>query len=264
MVKRRTGSAATRVRWSRRELLLAMHLYQRIEFGKQHQGNPEVVALARVLARTPSSVAMKLNNLTSLDPAERARGVKGLDGASELDRAIWAEFHNGCDAALEAEGLWQQALLAEGVNEDLVPDEPRPFAGSATESKAERTVRTAQRYFQRMILSNFRGRCCITGTPVRELLIASHIVPWSEDRANRLNSRNGLCLARTQDAAFERGLIAIDDDYRLLVSTRLREHYDLPAIRAGFAEYEGKRLGEPVKNLPDPELLRRHRKRFRG
>lgn len=35
---------------------------------------------------------MKLNNFTSLDPAEAARGIKGLSGASQLDREVWQAF----------------------------------------------------------------------------------------------------------------------------------------------------------------------------
>lgn len=207
---------------------------------------------------------MKLNNLTSLDPAERARDVKGLDGASALDRAVWSEFHADSNVVLEAEQVWQRSCGAPQERETSREGPQRPFAGARTESWAARKQRNGQQYFQRMVFANYGARCCITGTPVRELLIASHIVPWAEDEANRLNPRNGLCLARTQDAAFERGLIAIDDDYRLLVSTRLHDQYDVPAIRAGFAKYEGRRVSKPIKNLPDPELLRRHRKRFLG
>jgi hypothetical protein len=36
---------------------------------------------------------MKLSNLASLDPALKLRGIKGLAGASALDRTVWTEFH---------------------------------------------------------------------------------------------------------------------------------------------------------------------------
>nr|MBK7069626.1 HNH endonuclease [Deltaproteobacteria bacterium] len=97
-----------RRRWTRDELLLALHLYWRIPFGQQHKGNRQVIELAAVLDRTPSSVAMKLSNLTSLDAAELARGVKGLPGASALDAAVWQEFQTNYDVvAPESEGLWR-------------------------------------------------------------------------------------------------------------------------------------------------------------
>ena len=46
------------------------------------------------MGRTPSSLAMKLSNFASLDPVQRARGIKGLSGASKQDRDMWNEFHS--------------------------------------------------------------------------------------------------------------------------------------------------------------------------
>src|SRR2546430_2170743 len=79
--------------WTRDELIIAFNLYCSIPFGKMHRGNPVIIELARGLKRTPSSLAMKLVNFASLDPTEKARGIKGLSGASASDRAIWNEFH---------------------------------------------------------------------------------------------------------------------------------------------------------------------------
>ncbi|MBK6533973.1 MAG: hypothetical protein IPF99_31685 [Deltaproteobacteria bacterium] len=43
---------AERRRWTRDELLLALHLYWRIPFGQQHKGNRQVIELAAALGRT--------------------------------------------------------------------------------------------------------------------------------------------------------------------------------------------------------------------
>ena len=51
---------------------MAFRLYCRTPFGKLHQHNPEIVALARALGRTASAVGMKACNFASLDPAQRA------------------------------------------------------------------------------------------------------------------------------------------------------------------------------------------------
>src|SRR4051794_40098240 len=93
---------SARRQWTHDELLLAMNLYCQLPFGQFHQKNREVIALARAIGRSPSSVAMKLCNLASLDPAERARGVSGLSGASRADRAIWEEFHQDWEACAVA------------------------------------------------------------------------------------------------------------------------------------------------------------------
>jgi putative restriction endonuclease len=46
--------------WTREELILAFNLYLKIEFGKTHKGNSEVIKLANLIGRTPSSIGMRL------------------------------------------------------------------------------------------------------------------------------------------------------------------------------------------------------------
>ena len=61
------------------------------------------------------------------------------------------------------------------------------------------------------VMSAYNGRCCITGLSLSGLLVASHIIPWSHDRDNRVNPRNGLLLSALHDKAFDTGLITIKD-----------------------------------------------------
>lgn len=49
--------------WTRDEHILAFNLYCKLPFGKFHRNNPDVIALANLIHRTPSSVAMKLGNI---------------------------------------------------------------------------------------------------------------------------------------------------------------------------------------------------------
>lgn len=92
--------------WTHEELTLAMNLYCQLPFGRLHKGNSEIIAIATVIGRTPSSVAMKLCNLASLDPAHQQRGVKGLSSVSKGDREIWQEFHSDWERlSVESESL---------------------------------------------------------------------------------------------------------------------------------------------------------------
>jgi putative restriction endonuclease len=252
-------------RWTRDELLLAMHLYWRIPFGRQDQRDPEVVALARTLGRTASSVAMKLNNFTSLDPEERARGVRGLAGASALERSVWTEFSVEWErTSAESELLWTERVerkdhpwqppRAEDGLADLAP-----YLGP-TETVGSRTVRLAQDYFRRAVRAAYEQRCCVTGIDVEDLLVASHILPWASHPEERANPSNGLCLSRLQDAAFDKALVTFDEDRRLVIGKRLREHFTNDAIRTHFEPYEGKRLSTPTRFTPDERFLAYHRK----
>jgi hypothetical protein len=173
-------------RWTRDELLLVLHLYERIPFGQQHQSNPQVIELARVLSRTPGSVSMKLNNFTSLDPGEQRRGIKGLVGASALDRRVWDEFRASNDAVEESEAMWE--LRVDKPGPAPAAGEPAPFLG-VNEMTAERKVRLGQRYFRRVVLANFDHRCALTGISQPDLLTASHISPWLRTRRIEWRSR---------------------------------------------------------------------------
>jgi len=122
--------------------------------------------------------------------------------------------------------------------------------------------RQNQNIFRKMVLMNYRGTCCVTGMPVRAVLRASHIVGWAEDEITRLLPSNGLCLAATYDAAFDRHLISFDEDYRMILSPSLHEYLTNDAFAHVFKCFEGKRLTPAVKFQPSQEFLQRHREQM--
>ena len=259
--------------WNRDELLLAMNLYCRLPFGRMSKGTPEIIELAAAISRTPSSVAMKLYNLASLDPAPR--GISGLTKASAADRAIWDEFHaNWESAAIASENLYRArvAPLARSASEDPTPtrsvseEEIALRAAGPTDALRTVRVRTAQDFFRRAVFASYRATCCITGIDLPELLIASHILPWASfPSPHRINPRNGLCLSRLHDAAFDRGIITFDEEMRLMLSRDLRDNVTNSVLSTAFAQFEGRPLTLPEKFLPERAWLGRHREEvFRG
>jgi hypothetical protein len=248
-------SKPDRRRWTRDEVLKALALYCVTAFGRFHSRNPDVIDLAREINRTPSSVAMKLSNLASLDPNERVRGIAGLAGASSLDREVWDEFY----------GRWN--LLARQLLKRREPDDEQIWTvpGGPTTSRRSALARRGQTFFRRAVLSAYSDRCCITKIEEPRLLRASHIVRWADSVQHRLNPSNGLCLNVLHDAAYEEGFIALDDNIRLLVSGRLSKAMPKEAFRDCFERYEGREIDPPVRFAPDPDLVRVHRKeRFKG
>lgn len=246
-------------RWTREHLLLALNLYHQTPFGRQHKGYPPIIELAAKLGRTPSSVAMKLNNFTSLDPIEASRGIRGLQGSSRLDRDIWEEFHGRLDELAE-----QSEPLIDSFGTESSDTAAAPPSGES-ETTALVKVRRHQRFFRKAVLGSYEQKCCISGLPVLELLRASHIIPWSEHTEHRTDPSNGLCLAATYDAAFDNGLIALSDDFTILVSSSLKRFENNHEIATHFLARENAPITLPAKNLPNPEFLEWHRNhRFRG
>jgi putative restriction endonuclease len=213
---------------------------------------------------------MKLSNLASLDPALKARGRKGLTGASKLDRIVWDEFReNSAVLGPVSEGAFRQLFSArESDDVDLVKGVgvrvrreriPVPPTGP-TEQQATVYVRRGQQFFRQIILNAFEGRCCITGIDLRDLLVASHIMPWGSFPDARLDIQNGLCLSRLHDAAFDKGLITFDDDYRLVLSRELKAHLPHTALEQDFVAYAGQPITAPSKQLgPRKDFLAFHR-----
>jgi putative restriction endonuclease len=255
---------SARIPWSHDQLVIACGLYFTLPFGQMHSRNPKIIEAARLLGRTPSSLAMKLVNFASLDPAHRARGVKGLAAHSRSDEQVWAEFQDEWDKMTV---ISEASLHALAEREPAAPEVPRDEAEYVlrdvpTEITAIMKVRTMQSFFRKMVLAAYNSKCCITGNPVEDLLVASHILPWSAFPQHRLNPKNGLCLAAHFDRAFDRCLIAFDSKMRLILSPVLKRYLPNPAIDSEFVRREGQQLTCPDRFLPDAEFLAYHRDRL--
>ena len=199
--------------WTRDQTLAALHVYFQLPFGQLHQRNPSIRNLAEWIGRTPGSVALKLVNFASLDPQVRASGRAGMSNASQLDRQIWDELNGDWDlVADEAARTYEQYGSEHGVapGSDVAEDVPEIAEGRTVTAMVK--VRVNQARFRRAVLASYNARCCISGLAVPQLLIASHIVPWSMDAKNRLNPQNGLCLSALHDKAYDLGLITVLPD----------------------------------------------------
>lgn len=257
---------ATGKKWSREELLVALNLYHKLTFGQLHGRQPAIIALAEKMGRGANSVAMKLSNFASLDESLKLRGIRGLQGASALDRQTWTEFHeNAGDLVPASEEAFRKLFDAGDDDEvEVVPKlgvrvSKRPPAGPTETTRTTKT-RRGQSYFRDVVLNNYDNKCGISGLDLRGLLVASHILPWANHEAERLNVRNGICLSRLHDAAFDQHLISFDDDLRLVLSPRLKQSLAKQIVIDAFAAFEGAALSLPEDAVrPDPEFLGRHR-----
>lgn len=245
--------------WTKEQVKLAFHLYCQIPFGRIDGRNKEIIALAKVIGRTSDAVAMKMLNISSLDPAITSTGRVGFGNASALDREVWAEFQSDWERlAVESELLRQQLDKNtfenfEAENDELIPED---FTGETRQVIT--TQRIKQHFFRRAVLSSYRGRCCMSSLSETKLLIASHIVPWSKDKANRLNPSNGLCLTAIHDRAFDKGFISLTNDFRIIVSDILKRSSDA-FIRDVILPLDGKSIEMPQKFSPDVAFIAWHR-----
>lgn len=222
----------------------------------------------------------RLNELYEVTNEQKHFGRKSIWVVRGIPRSY---LQNGyCTAAIRA---YQEFLIQHAYESELI-ERYEAFQGNAEElaSRLERKLtvpkhllenwqgqegkeslrtikaRFNQNVFRRYTLKNYQQRCCITGTPLPQLLTASHIKPWAISNAQeKLNPANGLCLAKTQDAAFDKGLITLDENLRVVLSKCIRDHLTHDTLRDNFHRYEGKPITLPHRFRPDPKFLDYHR-----
>lgn len=243
--------------WTRDELILAFNLYFKLPYGQFNDRNAEVKILANILGRTPGAIAYKLVNFVSLDPKQKFLGRKGATNIGKLDKEIFREFTENFDNLFyESEELLEIKLKDEKPvkNIEELIDENKKGEYKIRETK----VRQNQDYVRTIVMSNYANNCAITGISLPELLIASHIKPWSKDENNRLNPANGICLSATLDKAFDKGLITINNEFRILFSTKLKKHSKEVFYDEEIKRFENRQIILPIKFLPSEKFLIYH------
>ncbi len=243
----------TSEKWTRDEEIIVFNLYCKIPFKTSSKNHPEVIRIAKLIGRSPSAVNMKIGNFGSFDENLKKQGIVGLTNASRLDGEIFREFSSDWDKlAYESE-----KLLAEYEKRQLVVDIDLP---EGAEKEVFIKQRVNQDFFRSSVLASYGYACCLTGLSNSELLIASHIKPWSKSSdSEKTNPGNGLCLNALHDKAFDRGFITISEKYSVIVSDSIRDVYEGEAVEKYFSCYHGSSIRLPDKFLPNQEFLEYHR-----
>ncbi len=244
--------------WTKEELILAFNLYLKIPFGKMHSTNKDVIHLANLIGRTPNSIALRLVNFASVDPVLKARGIKGMDGCTKIVQPIWDEFFHNQEELV----FLSEQILAQKEN-DSIENKYQDVLFDLKDLKGETAIRQVktrvnQSVFRQMVLANYSTKCAITGIDIPELLLASHIMPWSKSEEHRLNPENGICLSALYDKAFDRGIIGINKNYEVILSTSLKKKKDTVFYKNHFASIDNLKIIEPLKYLPRKEFLEYH------
>ncbi len=117
--------------------------------------------------------------------------------------------------------------------------------------------------FKREIPKIYNNTCCISGMKIDavinvSMIDACHIVPFAESYDDTIT--NGIALCPNLHRAFDRGLISIDDDYRVVISNKFKEE----TSNYGIGIFAGKQINLPAnpKFYPSLENFGRHRGRF--
>lgn len=246
--------------WTRDEMILVLNLYLKTPFGKMHKSNPEVIKIAHLIGRTPDAVAFRLVNYAAYDPQLRQRGISGMSHGGRKCEIYWNEFINDKEKLLfESERILAQyeGVTIEKKFEKQLKDIPSYIIGETRIRQVK--TRINQNIFRQITLANYDSRCALSGIDIPELLVASHIIPWAENKEERLNPENGICLSSLYDKAFDQGLISFDIDKRVIFSTRLLSNVGKSYFETFFRPVYHYSLAEAKKYAVNPKFLEWHR-----
>jgi len=223
-----------------------------------HTRTPEIIEMANLIGRTVNSIAIRLTNFAACDPYHQNRGVKGMVGGIKQCQPIWDEFFGNKELLI----FESENILAEKENV-TIESEFNEILFDIKDLKGEtklREVKTRvnQNVFRQIVVANYSSKCAITGIDLPELLFASHIIPWSQNEDERLNPENGICLSALYDKAFDRGLIAVNEKYKILISEKLKKKKDADYYGKYFALIENQLLIPPQRYFPKKEFIQYH------
>lgn len=162
---------------------------------------------------------------------------------------------NTSDAISTAQSLgFEPVFVGDKVLADIA--EVQQSKGSdSTQVEQLVLARLGQGAFRASLLRE-RKQCFVTSYPDPQVLVASHIKPWSRSSdTERLNPKNGLLLIPTLDRVFDRGLISFEEDGSILISSSLmhpaklgiHQRLKLSTLngREAFLEYHRRKVFKP-------------------
>ncbi len=132
--------------------------------------------------------------------------------------------------------------------EDKILKEPseeyRQEIKKLLEQKNEEEIFLRGSLFKREIPKIYNNTCCISGMRIDaavaiSMVDACHIVPFSVSYDDTVT--NGIALCPNLHRAFDRGLIAIDENFKVIISNTFKEDETNYSIRA----FEGKEIQLP-------------------
>jgi len=161
-------------------------------------------------------------------------------------------------------------LYSEVVKKDILYDPAENYARKVIHkfeqmnlAEREEEIILRSQNFRKAVLEIYDGQCAISGMKLEfgkniTMVDACHIIPFADAQGDTIT--NGIALSPTLHRAFDRGLVSVSNDYRVLVHPRLTDHF--PEV--GIRQFNRQKIHLPQDSrfYPSPEKLHEHRQRF--
>jgi len=145
--------------------------------------------------------------------------------------------------------LLKQLIEEEKEAENFIPEHNEINKNNLpTEKDGIIKIRVFQNKLRKVVLNNYGNKCALCDIDQDDLLVCSHIIPWSEDHENRLNPRNAISMCVLHDKLFDKGYFYLDENFRIVTTERCNDVIRKIMSNSVF------RL--PANGIPDIELLK--------
>ena len=205
------------------------------------------VNLAGLLAQPESWQALRQTLLNTYFPGQQVPAVD--DDIVGYVQGLENEIVN------ESPAKYQAAMMA------LAAQNTDKGNGNMDPEKYEVEVYNRGTVFRREVVKLYNETCCVSGLRVAAtfsitMVDACHIKPFAVGFDNTLT--NGIALCPNLHRAFDRGLLAVDDNYRVVFSSAFTENAASPF---NLRQVENVALTLPAHHLPSLEAFAWHRQR---
>lgn len=155
----------------------------------------------------------------------------------------------------------QEDGYVSGLREEIVEESPVEYKAKILDMKKRLDPETYQvevynrgTVFRREVVKIYDQTCCISGLRVSAtftitMVDACHIIPFATNFDNSLT--NGIALCPNLHRAFDRGLISVGDDYRVILSSAFTENI---ASLFSFQQFDNQQLILPANGQFHPSL----------
>ena len=246
--------------WTEDEVKMAINIYCKIPFKSTRKSSPEIIKWANIIGRSPGGLYTKLCNLGNCDKAMQGVGIKGLSHGGKLDAIVWEEFEKTPEKIIYESELLLAERMGKSVEEINHVDPLTLPEGKMREVVVRQRVN--QKFFRDVVLTAYDNRCCITGITIPTLLEACHISSWADDKRNRTNPKNGICMNALFHKAYDKYLMAVTPDFEIIISEQMIGGTKDEQFRNYLIGLQHKKILMPDKFAPDKNLLSVHYEKY--
>ena len=257
-------------RWTELEMKICLYLYLKYSCNINKNSDLFKMIVDKLNSvtnknRTLDSIYMRLQNYKFVDPNENG----GLSGGAKQCQPFWNAYS---DKFEELEKVFYDELINivssndleefDSCLNDIISDESSSdIIDNDAYIESIINVRNPlfQRHFKNGLLIEFDCKCALCDINIRELLVASHILPYSKcvEKKSMISPHNGLLLCSLHDSLFDKRLITFENTGRIIISKKVDENiWELLGINDNCF------LKQKYLNPERIKYIKQHRKLF--